>query len=79
MFGSRSSVRLFVCSSIGLLSFDGQDLASAIIAAGGASGVASNPTPALGALRQLRSVPAVGCFPRPQSHFGSLSFGNTHF
>ena len=57
---------------------DGQDLAALVIAAGRAGGVRRDGAAALGALVELRRLPAMRGLARAQSHLRSFAFWDSH-
>jgi hypothetical protein len=57
---------------------DGEDLATFVVAAGGAGDVARHRAAALAAFIQFRRVPAVAGFAGAQPHFRGFAFWNSH-
>ena len=58
--------------------FNGQNLAAFIIAAGSANSMSRHGAAALGALCQLRRMPAVGRLARSQPHLRGFAFWDSH-
>ena len=56
----------------------GQDLSALVVSAGRADRVRDLCAAALAALAELRSMPAIRRFARPETHLRSFTFWNTH-
>ena len=55
-----------------------QDLATFVVATGGAGGMRGDGASALGALVQLRGDPAMRGLARAEAHLGGFAFWNSH-